>query len=386
MARAPVAVRRAQDLQPPPSGGIDLEGDASGRAGKLDAAGGGTQGRRRAAVATFRAVPRSPAALREAVFVRRRAPTWRALEALLDADGPDPDALADAYVRLGDDLAYAKTFFPGSAAAAYLNDLSAQAHARIYRNRREERGRLARFWTHEVPLAVWHARGALLASLLLFLGAVGVGVVSSRGDATFVRLILGDGYVNMSQANVEAGDPFAVYKDAREIDMVLGIAFNNVRVSFLAFAGFFPGVPVPGASVGTGWVLISNGIMVGAFAHLFAAEGLIGEWLRVVMIHGTLELAAIVIAGGAGLTMWNAVFLPGTYPRLVALQRGARRGLTIVVGLVPVFLIAAFLEGVVTRRTEMPLWASLVVILGSLAALVGYFVVLPALRGRAPHA
>ena len=325
--------------------------------------------------------------MREAVFVRRRAPTWRAMEALLDADAPaDPDALADAYVRLGDDLAYAKTFFPGSAAAAYLNDLSAQAHARIYRNRREERGRLVRFWTHEVPLAVYEARGALLASLLLFLGAVGVGILSSMGDGSFARLILGDAYVNMSQANVEAGDPFAVYKDARELDMVLGIAFNNVRVSFVAFAGVLPGAPVPGASVGTGWILISNGIMVGTFAHLFGAEGLTLEWLRVVMIHGTLELAAIVIAGGAGLTMWNALLLPGTYPRMTALRRGARRGVTLIVGLVPVFLIAALLEGVVTRRTEMPLAASLFVILGSLAALVGYFVVLPALRGRASHA
>lgn len=325
--------------------------------------------------------------MREAVFVRRRAPTWRALEGLLDADRPaDPDALAGAYVRLGDDLAYAKTFYPGSATAAYLNDLSAQAHAQVYRNRREERGRLVRFWTHEVPLAVYEARGALLASLLLFLGAVGVGVVSSAGDETFVRLILGDGYVNLSRANIESGDPFAVYKDARQLDMTLGIAFNNIRVSFLAFTGFFPGAPVPGASVGTGWLLVLNGIMVGAFAHLFAAEGLVGEWLRVVMIHGTLELAAIVVAGGAGLTMWNALLLPGTYPRLVALQRGAARGLKIVVGLVPVFAFAALLEGVVTRRTEMPLWASLVVILGSLTFLIGYFVVLPALRGRASHA
>lgn len=320
--------------------------------------------------------------MREAVFVRRRAPAWRALEGLLEERAPDPDALADAYVRLGDDLAYAKTFYGGSATAAYLNDLSAQAHARIYRNRREERGRIVRFWTHEVPEAVYASRGALLASLLLFAGAVAVGAVSSAGDETFVRLILGDAYVNMSQANIEDGDPFRVYKEARELDMVLGIAFNNVRVSFLAFAGFFPGVPVPGGSVGAGWLLVLNGIMVGAFAHLFAAEGLMGEWLRVVMIHGTLELGAIVVAGGAGLTMWNAVLLPGTYPRLEALRRGAVRGLKVVVGLVPVFVFAALLEGVVTRRTEMPLWASLVVILGSLAFLVGYFVVLPALRAR----
>ena len=320
--------------------------------------------------------------MREAVFVRRRAESWRALEALLDAPRPDPDALSDAYVRLGDDLAYAQTFYGGSATAAYLNDLSALLHARIYRNRREERGRITHFWTHEVPLAVWESRRALLASLVLFLGAVGVGVVSSAGDEDFVRLILGDDYVEMSRANVAAGDPMAVYKDAHEIDMVLGIAFNNVRVSFLAFAGVFPGTPLPGGSVGTGWLLVSNGIMVGAFAHLFAAQGVMGEWLRVVFIHGMLELAAIVIAGGAGLTMWNAVLVPGTYPRLVALRRGARRGLKVIVGLVPVFLVAAFLEGVVTRHTEMPLAASLAVIGGSFAFLVGYFVLLPVRRAR----
>ena len=321
--------------------------------------------------------------MREAVFVRRRSPTWQALEALLERPAPDPDALADAYVHLGDDLAYAKTFYAGSATAAYLNDLSAQAHARLYRNRREERGRLRRFWTHEVPLAVWESRRALVASLVLFLGAAFVGVVSSQGDADFVRLILGDDYVEMTRANIEAGDPFAVYKDMRGADMTSYIALNNVRVSFLAFAGVFPFAPIPGASVGTGSVLVSNGIMVGAFAHLFAAEGLLADWFRVVFVHGMLELAAIVIAGGAGLTMWNALVRPGTYPRLVALQRGAKRGLKVVVGLVPVFVVAALLEGFVTRRTEMPLAASLAVIGGSLAFLLWYFVVLPIRRAHA---
>ena len=221
---------------------------------------------------------------------------------------------------------------------------------------------------------------------MLFLGAVAIGVVSSAGDDGFVRLILGDGYVNMTLANIEDGDPFAVYKEAHEADMVLGIAVNNIRVSFFAFAGLFPQGMVPGASVGTGSVLVSNGIMVGAFAHLFAAEGLVADWFRVVFIHGMLELSAIVIAGGAGLTMWNAALFPGTYPRGVAFRRGALRGLKVIVGLVPVFAFAAVLEGVVTRRTEMPLWASAVVIGGSAAFLVYYFVVLPALRGRASHA
>ena len=325
--------------------------------------------------------------MREAVFVRRHAPDWEVLEALL-ADGarPDPDALADAYVRLGDDLAYAKTFYAGSATAAYLNDLSALAHSRVYRNRREERGRFRRFWTHEIPLAAYESRRALLASLLLFLAAVGVGALSARGDDGFVRLILGDAYVNMTLDNIEAGDPMRVYKEMQEVEMFSMIAFNNVVVSFMAFIGALPQLGLPLASVGTGWVLISNGIMFGAFMHLFAAEGLLGEAFRVVFIHGMLELSAIVIAGGAGLAMWNAFLFPGTYPRLTSFRRGAMRGLKLIVGLVPVFAAAALLESFVTRRTEMPLWASLVVILGSLAFVVYYYVVLPAHRARTAHA
>lgn len=328
--------------------------------------------------------PRRPSVrLREAVFVRRHAPEWEAMERRLRGSG-DPSTLAADYVRLGDDLAYARTFYPGSATAAYLNDLSAEAHARLYRNRKEERGRLVRFVTHEIPLAAWEARGALLASFVLFGLAVGVGLLSSAGDDRFVRLILGDGYVNMTLGNIEAGDPMAVYKRMREVDMVLGIALNNIIVSVIAFLGLVQSGGAPAAHLGTGWTLVSTGVMVGAFAHLFAAEGLAAEWVRVVMIHGMLELSAVVVAGGAGFTMWNGLLFPGTYPRGASFRRGAVRGATLLVGLMPVFSVAALLEGVVTRRTEMPLWMSALVIGASAAFVVYYFVLLPRRRALAP--
>ena len=324
--------------------------------------------------------------MREAVFVRRHADDWRALETRLrEEPRPDPDALAEGYVRVGDDLAYAKTFYPGSPTAAYLNDLSAEVHRQVYRNRREELGRLKRFWTHEVPQAMYEARRAMVWALALFLLATSIGWVSSQRDAEFVRLILGDAYVEMSEANIAAGDPFAVYKSMRQDDMTAKITTNNIRVSFLAFIGVLVlggALPVPGASIGTGWLLVSNGIMFGAFMHLFADQGLMGEFFRVVFIHGMPELSAIVIAGGAGLTMWNALLFPGTYPRLTAFRRGAKRGLKIVVALVPVFVYAGLLEGFVTRLTAMPAWLSWTIILASGAGVAAYFVILPYRLGR----
>ena len=329
-------------------------------------------------------------AVREAVFVRRHAADWRAFEERLENGAtPDPDALADGYVRMGDDLAYAKTFYPGSPTAAYLNDLSAEVHSRVYRNRREERGRFARFWRHEVPMAVYESRRALLVALALFLGAAAVGWVSATGDDAFVRLIMGDAYVEMTQINIEAGDPFAVYKHGRSDDLATGLIFHNIRVSFIAFVGLLAlagTLPVPAGSVGTGWTLINNGIMLGAFYHMFWEAGLSTEFFRVVFIHGTPEISAIVIAGGAGLTMWNALLFPGTYPRRVAFMRGAKRALKIVVALVPVFIYAGVLEGFVTRLTQMPTVLSWSLIAVSLAAVVGYFVYLPWRVGAASRA
>ena len=43
----------------------------------------------------------------------------------------------------------------------------------------------------------------------------------------------------------------------------------------------------------------------------------------------------------------------------------------------PVFLTAAFLEGFVTRYTEMPPWLSLSIIFASLGFILWYFVLYP---------
>ncbi len=322
--------------------------------------------------------------MREAVFVRRHADDWKRFEEQAASGAtPDPDALTDAYIRVGDDLAFAKTFYPGSPTAAYLNDLSADIHGRVYRNRREERGRFRRFWAKEVPQAMYDARRAMTVALLLFLGACAVGFVSASGDGEFARLIMGDGYVNMTQANIESGDPFAVYKDMRQDDMSAMIVRNNIIVSFIAFIGFMPLFNLPAGSLGTGWVMVSNGIMVGAFFHLFASNGLSVEFFRVVFIHGMPELTAIALAGGAGLTMWNSILFPGTYPRREAFARGARRGLKIILALVPVFIYAGLLEGFVTRLTDMPPALSWLIIAASGGMMLWYFVLLPWRVGRA---
>jgi uncharacterized membrane protein SpoIIM required for sporulation len=288
--------------------------------------------------------------------------------------------LAERFIALTDDLSFARTFYPHSEITHYLNHLTGQVHQAIYKNKKEKKSRFALFWKQELPGIVGRHRRQLLYAFLIFTAACLLGALSAAYDDTFVRLILGDSYVNKTISNIQRGDPMAIYKQQQETPMFLAITLNNIKVSFTAFVA---GVLF---SVGTFWILLTNGIMVGAFHYFFYKYGLLATSMLTIWIHGTLELSAIVIAGGAGFVMGNSLLFPKTYSRLVSFRKGAREGLKIVVGLVPVFTVAGFLEGFVTRHTDMPLYLSLLIIGLSAFFICFYFVYYPiSLFSRKTH-
>ena len=272
---------------------------------------------------------------------------------------PNPDRLAELFTQLTDDLAYARTQYPDSQTTTYLNGLAAKVHQSIYRNRPEARSRLVTFWTTELPRVLYGARRQLLYALVLFTLAVVVGATSTAHDETFARLMLGDDYINTTLANIEKNDPMAIYKDMGRVQMFVLIALNNVTVSFMVFArGLF-------TSVGSAYMLAREGIRLGVFQYFFYQRGLLTTSALTIWIHGTLEISAIIVAGAAGLVMGNGILFPGTYSRLESFKAAAKKGIKIVVGLVPVFLVAAFLESFVTRLTFWHWSAKLAIILAS---------------------
>lgn len=308
--------------------------------------------------------------MREAAFIKRNKLKWKSYETQKPAD---PDDLADRFIELTDDLAYARTFYPESDTTSYLNSLAGQSHQSIYKNKKVKQNRIAAFWKYGLPFLFRSHHKQLFYSFLIFAVATFIGALSAALDDTFVRLILGDSYVNMTLENIRNGDPMAVYKGHGEAEMFLFITFNNVKVSFMAFVmGVF-------FSVGTFWILFQNGVMLGAFQFFFYKHGLLLPSMLTIWIHGTLEIAAIIIAGCAGFVMGNSLLFPKTYSRSYSFKRGAKQGLKIVIGLVPVFIAAGFLEGFVTRHTGMPLVISLFIILSSAAFIIYYFIVYPRL-------
>jgi len=227
-----------------------------------------------------------------------------------------------------------------------------------------------------VPDVMWKERRMLLLSFLVFMVSVLIGVVSTLGDESFPRLILGDGYMDMTLENIAKGKPMGVYGNEEETGMFLGITLNNVMVSFNMFVS---GVLT---SFMPGFLLFQNGVMVGCFDTFFYQHGLLGESLLATMLHGTLELSAIVVAGAAGFAMGDGWLFPGTYSHIVSFQRGAKRGMKIIVGTVPIFVLAGFIEGFITRHTELNDFVRLGVIFASLVFVVYYFIYLPYKRNH----
>ncbi len=306
--------------------------------------------------------------MREAVFLARNRARWLEYQQTTAAS---PDELAARFVAITDDLAYARTFYPASPITEDLNALAGTFHQKLYRTRREGTNRFWQFWRTELPLVVVRNHRTLAFALGFFVFSALLGALSAALDDTFVRLILGDGYVNMTLENIRRGDPMAVYKGHEESAMFLAITLNNVSVALKTFASGAL------AGLGTAYVLLSNGVMLGAFQYFFYQKGVLLPSVLTIWIHGTLEISAIVLAGGAGFVLGRGLLLPGTYPRGVSFRAGAREGMKLALGIVPVLVVAGFLEGFVTRHTEMPVFTSLTVIGGSLAFIIWYFVVYP---------
>lgn len=272
---------------------------------------------------------------------------------------------------LVDDLSYAKTYYPTSRATRYINGLATKIYLGIYQNRKEESNRLLNFWKYDVPLTVYRHRRMMLFATFIFFLFYTVGFFTAKHDPAFIREVFGNGYVDKTERNIEAGNPFGIYQQGDSFFLWIAIMINNLIVSFKYFGeGIFLGIFSLKA-------LGQESMRVGVFNYMFFAKSLGTQFVLAVMIHGLLELTAIVMSCGAGAVMGTSFLFPGTHSRLNAFKNGVKDGVKIVVGLVPVLMIAAFYEGFVTRYYKMPLLLNLLILCTSAAFIIFYFIIYP---------
>lgn len=306
--------------------------------------------------------------MREAFFIKRNRERW---QAIAQDDGKHPDEQADDFIQLVEDLGYSKTFYPQSRITKYLNNEASKKYLGIYKNKRESSSRFVTFFKYTLPLTISKHHKILLVSFCLFITFVFIGFFSAKNEQTFVREILGNGYVDMTEKNIRDGKPFQVYGYGNELLSFFALFINNITVSLREFAG---GILLGFPTI-TG--LVYNAVMLGTFEYLFYTHGLINDSLLTILIHGTLELFSIVIAATSGLVLAKSWLFPGKKKRIDALKSGAKDGLIIALSGFPTLLMAAFFEGFVTRHTDMPLWSKLLIIVSSVSFIVVYFIVYP---------
>jgi uncharacterized membrane protein SpoIIM required for sporulation len=316
--------------------------------------------------------------MREIAFIKQNKEKWLEFEqALAGNSTKSPDEMANLYIHLINDLSYAQTYYKKSKTVIYLNHLASQIYQKIYKTKRTESNRLVYFFKTEVPLLVYEYKRYLIYAFAMFFATVAIGAVSAKFDPNFVRLILGDGYVNETLQNIKEGNPVAIYGSGSNWGSFIGITVNNLRVGMTAYiSGIFAGF-------GTFMIALQNGIMLGSFQYFFYEQHVFWKSVRGIWIHGSMEIFGIVIETAAGFILGASILFPKTYSRMNSFKIGFKNSFKIFLSTVPFTIAAGFLEGFITRYSvNMPHWLSVFIILFTLSIISFYYLIYPFIVNR----
>ncbi|MBP1966895.1 stage II sporulation protein M [Paenibacillus aceris] len=282
-------------------------------------------------------------------FIREHKSQWTELEQLLiqlskrkrGLHASHINRFTELYKTVSAHLATMQTHSPADETTVYLNHLVSQAHNAMYRESHSSSTQMKEFFLHYFPSLI-RARSLFvaLAFLLFVLGGL-LGFLSVWKDPLNLSLI-------MPGAMADSIDPSKTADPRGDLHSPLvstAIMTNNIRVAVLAFIS---GVTL---GIGTVYLMISNGLLVGALAAVFMQSGKGYVFWAYILPHGIIELTAIFIAGGAGLYMGYRFFVPGPYPRKLRFLESAKESAQLLIGTIPLFIIAGIIEGYITPST-----------------------------------
>jgi uncharacterized membrane protein SpoIIM required for sporulation len=291
-------------------------------------------------------------------FIEERRPSWKRLEQLLqqaEMSGfkltpAEAQELGALYRRASADLCRAQARTANAELLRYLNALVARAYGLIYSGRKFRGADVVRFFTLEFPmLALARWRPIALSTALVLLGAL-FGALAATYDEDARHFLLPDQYREVCEHLEEAVQAHQgrSLPPGQAAAVSSGIMWNNIGVCFTAFA---MGVTL---GFGTGLILFQNGVLVGVLGSAFFRAGYGTHFLALILPHGVIELTAIFIAGGAGLVIGSGLLMPGDLPRREALRRKGLEAVKLVVGCVPMLMVAGVIEGFVTPQSAIP--------------------------------
>lgn len=286
----------------------------------------------------------------EKAFAERRRKEWEDLEALigqantrgikkLHAD--EVRGLPPLYRNACSDLAAAEAARYSAPLIDHLRGLTAAAHGVLYgAHARGDDAKLGltKAWLVAFPRAVRRRWRPMLIATALFFLPLALGFFLTARDGTFAYRLVPEAQLRPLAEAYAKG--FEAGRDMGTNTQMAGFyIYNNIGIALRCFAlGIFAGL-------GSAFYLVQNGLSIGAILGYVVSQGAGTNILVFIVGHGSLELGAIVLAGGSGLSLGWSVVAPGRFSRVVSLQRRAREILVIVAGAAVMLLGAAAIEG-----------------------------------------
>ncbi|HTS11219.1 MAG TPA: stage II sporulation protein M [Candidatus Limnocylindrales bacterium] len=286
-------------------------------------------------------------------WLEKRRGHWTRLEQLVDSSGrggvsalspAEIQELALLYRQTASDLSTVREDPTGGQLSFYLNRLLGRAHNLIYMGRKAKAKGIWIFFRDTYP-AIFRETfpDTFLAFTLFFAAAVGAFLIG-MADPIFTRYFLGPQMIDTIEHHKMWTDSIVTIKPLASS----GIMTNNLSVSLTTFA---LGIT---AGIGTAWMMILNGLLFGVVNAACWREGMLLPLWSFVAGHGVLELPAIFIAGGAGFGIARGLLFPGTLPRRVSLVRAGARSVRLVVGIIPMLVVAGTIEGFISPSPLHP--------------------------------
>jgi uncharacterized membrane protein SpoIIM required for sporulation len=291
-------------------------------------------------------------------WIERRRSSWDRLRALLGAveshgvrslPSADLREMALLYRQVASDLSALRQERSARSLEAELNLLLGQAHAVIYSRRKASSSDLWRFFAQEYPRLFRKLLPFTLASLMLFLGGAIAGSLLTLVRPQFERQLLGPAMMR----TIERREMWTESVNSMAPQASSSIMTNNLAVTFTVFAAGLT------AGLGTLYMIAWNGVLIGVIATACHQAQMSLKLWSFVAAHGSLELPAIVIAGGAGLRLAYGLLFPGMYSRKHSLALGGSESVRLVSGVVPMLVIAGTLEGFLSPSSA-PVWLKFV--------------------------
>lgn len=280
-------------------------------------------------------------------YIARNEPTWHRLNELTtrasrnigSIEPAEIDELVQLYQRTSAHLSYCRTYLRDPGLINRLTRLVASANGVLYGKRAKTWRAVATFFASTYPAAVYRCRRfILLAVLLFFVPALLLGVWLSTDQ----RALDASGSKKVREHYVkDLFEPY--YSDQPSAVFFSEVTTNNIEVSFVTYA-----MGAVSGGFGAVFFLVRNGAPLGIISAWMISEGDFPRFLGFIIPHGALELSAICIAGGAGLQVGWSMVAPGDRPRSVAFREEGTRSITILIGLMTMFLGAGLIEGFIT--------------------------------------